>query len=240
VTTHTDPAPAEVPLATALGDLARQLEHEDDPDTVLDDIVRAAIRMIPGADEASISVVSRGRRIRSRAASDDLPRAVDAAQEETREGPCMDAISDQHTVRVPDMACEDRWPAFAAVAAGLGAASMLCFQLYVEDDNIGALNLYARRPRAFDEQSEHIGLLFAAHAAIAYAGARKQEDLERALDARDVIGQAKGILMERFGLTGQRAFELMIRLSNDSNRKLRDVADEVVRSPRPTGPGRRD
>jgi transcriptional regulator with GAF, ATPase, and Fis domain len=222
-------------LAAALGHLARQLEQEDDPDAVLDDIVQAAIAMIPGASDASISMITRGERIRSRAASSDLPRVVDAAQEETREGPCLDAIAEHATVRVPDMAAEDRWPEFASRAAALGAASMLCFQLYVEDDNIGALNLYARRPHAFGQESEHVGSLFAAHAAIAYAGARKQEHLERALDARDVIGQAKGILMERYGMPGHRAFQVLLRLSNETNRKVRDVAEDVVRTPRSRG-----
>ncbi|WP_197029142.1 GAF and ANTAR domain-containing protein [Blastococcus sp. URHD0036] len=233
-----DSAAAPVPLATALGDLARQLEQEDDPDAVLDDIVRAATAMIPGASEASISTTSGGK-VDSRAASGELPRLVDALQQETRQGPCLDALGEHRTVHVPDMATERRWPHFATRAAALGAGSMLCFQLYVEDDNIGALNLYAGRAHAFDEASEHIGLLFAAHAAIAYAGARKREDLERALDARDLIGQAKGILMERYGLTGQRAFQLLVRLSNESNRRLRDLALDVVRSSsaaEPAGP----
>ena len=223
-------------LATALSDLARDLEHEDDPDAVLDDIVRAAVSMIPGVAEASISTVTRGRDIRSRAASADLPRRVDQVQQETGQGPCLDAIAEHRTVHVADMRAEERWPDFATRAADLGAASMLSFQLYVEGDNLGALNLYAREPNAFDTESEHVGLLFAAHAAIAYAGARKQEDLERALDARDLIGQAKGILMERYGLSGQRAFQVLVRLSNESNRKLRDLALDVVRSPRAPWP----
>ncbi len=226
-------------LATALSDLARQLEHEDDPDAVLADIVRAATAMIPGAAEASVSTVTRGRRVDSHAASGDLPRRVDALQKETGQGPCLDALSEHRTVRVPDMATEDRWPEFAARAAALGAASMLAFQLYVEGDNLGALNLYAREPHGFGEDSEQIGLLVAAHAAIAYAGARKQEDLERALDARDLIGQAKGILMERYGLTGQRAFQVLARLSNEHNRKLRDLALDVIGDLRPAPTGHR-
>ncbi len=242
MSTDTEQSPSDgttAALATELSDLARQLEHEDDPDAVLDDIVRAATAMIPGAAEASISTVTRGRRVDSRAASSDLPRRVDALQQETGEGPCLDALSEHRTVRVPDMAAETRWPRFATRAAQLGAASMLAFQLYVEGDNLGALNLYAREPHGFGAESESIGLLFAAHASVAYAGARKQEDLERALDARDVIGQAKGILMERYGLTGQRAFQLLVRLSNEQNRKLRDLALDVIRSPRPAGTGPR-
>jgi GAF domain-containing protein len=231
-------------LAGALGELARQLADEDDPGAVLTDIARAAVRMIPGADAASITTIT-GRTVLSRAATGDLPRQVDALQEETGQGPCLDAIADQQTVRVPDLATEDRWPDFAARAAELGAGSMLSFQLFVAEDNVGALNLYSRSPHAFGEESDHVGLLVAAHAAIAYVGARRQEDLERALDARDLIGQAKGILMERFGLTGQRAFQVLVRLSNESNRKLRDLALDVVRSPRgagsagpgPAGPG---
>jgi hypothetical protein len=89
------------------------------------------------------------------------------------------------------MASETRWPEFARRASQAGAASMLSLQLYVEGDNLGALNLYSRTPNAFDDESEQVGLLFASHAAVAYAGVRKEAQLARAVDSRDLIGQAK-------------------------------------------------
>jgi GAF domain-containing protein len=140
-------------------------------------------------------------------------------------------------VRVDNLATEDRWPLFAQRASATGAASMLSLQLYVEGDNLGALNLYARTPNAFTDESEQVGLLFAAHAAIAYAAVRKETQLAQALISRDVIGQAKGILMERYKISSERAFLLLTRVSQTSNRKLYDVADELVRHRTITGVG---
>lgn len=105
---------------------------------------------------------------------------------------------------------------------------MLAFQLYVEGDNLGALNLYAGTAGAFDDESEHVGLLFAAHAAIAYAGVRTQFQLQRAIATRELIGQACGILMERYKLSADRAFAVLVRTSQTGNVKLRDVADQLI------------
>ncbi len=224
-------ADAQVPsdvLADSLVRLARELEHETGSEATLAHVVRGAVALIPGVDEASVSVVAQRRTVDSLAPTGELAARVDALQGEVGQGPCLDAVWEQQTVRVPDLAHERRWPLFARRAAEAGAGSMLSFQLFVRADNLGALNLYSRRPQAFDDESEHVGLLFAAHAAVAFAGARKEEQLVRALGNRDVIGQAKGILMERYKITGDRAFALLVRVSQDTNRKLREVADELV------------
>ena len=197
-------------------------------------IVAVAVA-IPGVEEGSISVVFGRRRVTSQAPTGKLPAQVDAIQEETQQGPCLDAAYQHQTVRVDDLATEDRWPLFAQRASAAGAASMLSLQLYVEGDNLGALNLYARTANAFTDESEQVGLLFAAHAAIAYAGVRKETQLAQALVSRDLIGQAKGILMERYKISGERAFLVLTRVSQSSNRKLHDVADELVRRGTITG-----
>ena len=127
---------------------------------------------------------------------------------------------------------EDRWPKFSAGALELGAVSMLAFQLYVDGDNLGALNLYGRKANSFDDESEYVGLLFASHAAIAFAGAEKVRHLNVALVRRDLIGQAKGILMERFKITAEQAFRTLVRVSQDNNRKLFDVAEELSQTGR--------
>jgi transcriptional regulator with GAF, ATPase, and Fis domain len=215
-------------LAERLSELARTLEAEDDTDAMLDDLVAGAVAQIPGVDEGSISVVLHRRDITSQSPSSDLPARVDALQAETGEGPCLDAVFQQRVVRVPDMGQEKRWPRFARRASEAGAASMLSFQLWVEGDNLGALNLYGRRPNAFDEESEQIGLLFVSHAAVAMAGAQKQDQLTESVATRDLIGQAKGILMERYHIDAQRAFAVLVRVSQDSNRKLRDIATELA------------
>jgi hypothetical protein len=126
------------------------------------------------------------------------------------------------------MAHETRWPQFAARAAEAGAASMLSIQLWVEGDNLGALNLYSRRVDAFDHESEQVGLLFASHAAVAFAGAQGMNHMVEAVATRDLIGQAKGILMERYRVTGDQAFRMLVKVSNDNNRALRSVAQDLA------------
>ena len=215
-------------LAQTLGRLARSLQSERDTDTMLGDLVAAAAIQIPGVDEAALSIVQARRKVVSHNATGALPQQVNALQSEVREGPCLDAVFRERVVRIPDMAAETRWPTFSRRAAAAGVGSMLSFQLWVEADNLGALSLYARSPHAFDEESEQIGLLFVSHAAVAMAGAAMQDQLTQSVDARDLIGQAKGILMERYRIDALKAFALLVRTSQHTNRKLRDVAAELT------------
>ncbi len=215
-------------LASRLSELARSLQDEDDFEATLATMVNATLDLVPGAAEASISVVGARRAISSHAPSSELPATVDRLQEKTGEGPCMDAAWEDKVVRVPDFSTEDRWPDFAPAAAQAGAQSMLSFQLWVEADNLGALNIYGNAPHAFDAESEQIGLLVAAHAAVAFADAQQISGLKEALATRDLIGQAKGILMERYKITDQRAFLLLARASSLTNTKLRGVAEHLT------------
>ena len=217
-------------LAVQFSELARALQQPDDPDRTFAAIVQAAVQLIPGVDEASISVVVGRTRVTSEAPSGELARAVDALQDELGQGPCLDAAYEQQTVRVADMASETRWPRFAERASQAGAAGMLSFQLYVEGDNLGALNLYSRQAGTFDDESEHVGLLFAAHAAIAYDAVRQQTGLARSVATRPLIAQAQRILVERHKATDDQAFGLLVRASQHRNTKLRDIADALVRS----------
>ncbi|HEX8345427.1 MAG TPA: GAF and ANTAR domain-containing protein [Actinoplanes sp.] len=211
-------------LATQLSDLARTLQNEDSVDKTLQAIADAAVDTVPGAQYAALSVVEHRRKIHTRAGTAELAFQVDKIQYGTGQGPCLDAVYEQQTVSVPDMATEDRWPEFSRRTVELGILSMLSFQLYVQQDNLGALNLYSADKHAFDGDSEHVGLLFAAHAAVAMSGAQQQEHLTRAMAARDLIGQAKGILMERHKLTADHAFSVLTRASQQTNTKLVDVA----------------
>lgn len=226
-------------LARTFGELARTLAQEGDAEATLAGIVSSAIALVPGAQEGSISVVTGRRHVESRAASSALPARVDALQAETGEGPCLSAVYERQTVRVADMSTETRWPHFAARAAAAGAGAMLSLQLFVEGDNLGALNLFAEHAGAFDDESEHVGLLFATHAAVAYAGASEQEQLRASIATRDLIGMAKGILIERHKVTPDQAFALLTRASQDTQRKLREVASGLVHSGQlPAGPSR--
>jgi transcriptional regulator with GAF, ATPase, and Fis domain len=217
-------------LATAFSEFARTVHDQEDPQRTLEEVVRAAVVLIPGCDEASISVIIDRRHVTSDTATGDLPRQLDELQERLNQGPCLDAAYVEETVRVADMATETRWPEFTAAALEAGAAGMMCLQLYVEGDNLGALNLFARTPWAFTDESEHIGLMFAAHAAVAYASSRSSAAMGRQIVTRQLIGQAQGILMERHRLTADNAFSLLVRVSQHRNVKLRDVAERLVRS----------
>ncbi|MBM9469116.1 GAF and ANTAR domain-containing protein [Nakamurella leprariae] len=220
-------ASADAGLAQRLSDLARSLEAEPDLDETLQRIVRAAVDNIPGAAHAGVMLIEK-RTITTPAGSSDLVERVDQAQYDTDQGPCLDAIRDDATVRVEDMSAEQRWPQFAQRAAELGVRSMLSFQLFVRDRDLGALNLYAEEPHAFDNEAEQVGLLLASHAAIAMMGAQQQHHMRSALANRDLIGQAKGVLMERYKITADRAFALLVRASQESNAKLHDVARQVT------------
>ena len=221
-------AAGEDGLALLLSEFARTIQHQPDTSSTLAEIVRAAVELIPGCDEGSISVIISRRKVSSQAASGDLPVVVDALQEGLGEGPCLDAAYEQMTVRVPDLASEQRWPRFSAAAAAAGAAGMLSFQLYVEGDNLGALNMFSRTSWAFDDESEHVGLMFAAHAAVALSASQQRTKLNRAVATRELIGVAQGILVERHKLTPDQAFALLVRVSQHRNIKLRDLADRLV------------
>ncbi|GAA4744341.1 GAF and ANTAR domain-containing protein [Modestobacter marinus] len=211
-----------------MGRIARTLQQEHgDVEATLSSITAAAVATVPGTDMASVSLVIH-RHVHPHAATSQLARDIDALQSEFDQGPCLDALREEMTVRVPDLGAETRWPRFATEAHRRGAGSMLSFQLFTEGDNLGALNLYAELPGSFDAESESVGQIFASHAAIALSAARQESNLRSAMDRRDMIGQAKGILMERHRLTAPQAFELMVRASSHTNRKLFDIADELT------------
>jgi GAF domain-containing protein len=206
------------------------LQNEPDLEDTLQGITRAAVHTVPGARYAGISEVQCRRTIDTRAATDEVVKAIDEVQYATGQGPCVDAIHEQETVRLPDMATEGRWPDFIEQTAGLGVRGMLSFQLYVVHDNLGALNLYSEEPDAFTDESEYVGLLFASHAAVAMIGAKQRQNKDRALLMRDLIGQAKGILMERHRLTADQAFRLMGKASQRTNTKLAEIAVHLTES----------
>ena len=215
-------------LAQMLSDLARSLQNQDSVEDTLRGIVTAAVHNVPGAQYAALTVVAARRKVSTPAATHEVAREVDRAQYETGQGPCLDATWEQQTVRLPDMAGEDRWPEFTPRALALGVRSMLSFQLYVVANNLGALNLYSTDTEAFGDESENVGLLFASHAAVAMAGAHKVQDLGRAISMRDLIGQAKGILMERHRLTADQAFDLIVRASQHANVKVAEIARRLT------------
>jgi ANTAR domain/GAF domain len=237
-TKYNGQAPHEI--AQTLSELARSLENENSLQETLNGIVAAAVHTVPGAQYAGITAVQGRRNVSTAAATDELARNVDQAQYETGQGPCLDAAYQHQTIRLSDMASENRWPEFTARASAMGIRSMLSIQLYVVGDDLGALTLYSGETDAFGDESEDVGLLFASHAAVAMAGARREQDLSNAISMRDLIGQAKGILMERHKITADEAFVLLARASQRMNTKLTAIAQILTTTgelPRPPGRG---
>ena len=219
-------------LSERMAEAARELqEHQDDPDATMELATQLAKQNIGHCDAAGLSMVRRGRTIETRAATDDLVLRADRLQHDIGEGPCLDSIWLAQTVYSPRLAEDPRWPTWGPrVAMETDAQSVLAFQLFTHEDTLGALNLYSRTEDAFKDDDREEGLAIAAHIAIAVAAAQKVEHMTRARDVRTIIGQASGILMERYDLDEARAFEVLARLSSHGNIKVRDVAAELVRT----------
>ena len=219
-------------LAELFADVARQLEAESSPEGTQDRVTRAALVTIAGCDHASISIIRRRGGIDTVSATDDVPTRVDAIQYATGQGPCLDAIADHGAEIIDDLALDERWPAFSRrTFEETGVRSMLSFRLFVQDDTIGALNLFSRRPAAFDENGCVVGTVLAAHAAIAMSASRdreRAEQLQDALQSNREIGMAIGVLMGRTGATQDEAFAALRRASQHLHRRLREVAADVV------------
>jgi len=214
-------------IARRLSELSREMQADLTDEALLRRIVAAAAAEVPGAQHAGITLVT-GKELSTPAASGELVTRVDRLQYEIGEGPCLDTARRHQTVRCDDLRAEARWPRFARQAADLGVLSMLSFQLFVQDDSFGSLNVYSAKAGAFGPRSESDGMLLASHAALAMTAARAQAGLLIAMDSRDLIGQAKGILIERYRITGVEAFGLLVASSQAVNRKLRDVAEHLV------------
>lgn len=223
-----DTSGADRSLAAVLADLARDLQREQVPGDVMAQSVASAVALVPGAEEGSISLVRSRRHVLSAAVTSDVARQFDALQGHLGEGPCLAAMYAEPVVRTDDLAEDTRWPRLGARADELGVRSMLCFQLFVHENTLGALNLLSAKPAAFDDEAETVGAMVATHAAVALAGAQKFDHLRTALTNRDVIGQAKGILMERFKVDADQAFALLTRVSQDRNVKLHVLASELT------------
>jgi GAF domain-containing protein len=214
-------------LAAILGALAVDMENQLDAGSVLKMITTGAVAIVPGVRWAGISLIQ-GRTVEARVPTDPLVAKLDALQSELDEGPCISALREHRTVHIDDMSQDTQWPRFAEAALGLGVQCSLSFQLFVLKDNLGALNLYGGDPGVFDDETFLYGEIFAQHASVAMAGSQAADQFYRALDSRDIIGQAKGLIMERFRVDAVQAFALMARLSQDSNTKLVDVAQGVI------------
>jgi GAF domain-containing protein len=220
--------PRNYDLAQRMAELARASAAPRSVEEVLAGVTAAAMELIAGTDTAGVLLIGKGGKFETLAPTSELPYRLDELQMTFSEGPCVEAALDELIVRTEDFRSEERWPRYSAAAVELGVFSALSLKLYTADRTAGALNLFSFKPNAFDAQDETTGVVLAAHAAAAILASRQGEQLESALSTRDRIGQAKGIIMERFGVDDVQAFEMLRRLSQDSNTRLIDVAQRVI------------
>jgi GAF domain-containing protein len=214
------------PGAEYFARLAFDLQAEPDTDATVDVIVDYA-RDAVQCDDAGLHLVE-GRRIRTAASTGERVREADDLQNELGEGPCLSSIESLGSYVVSDTATDPRWPTYGPRLARLGYRSMVSVPLVTKERLLGSLNLFSVAPGSLDDTDEAVARIFARHASIALANARAEDNLERALDGRKLIGQAQGILMERFSIDEGRAFSLLRRYSQHRNVKLVSVAEDVV------------
>jgi GAF domain-containing protein len=208
--------------------LARAVHVKDaNLPATLDAILKNAVDTVEVADDAGLVIVD-GRRLVPCAVTGEPPQLLDALQNEIGSGPCIDAGDEQEVMYVEDMAAETRWPQFSPQAVELGVAAMLCLPLWIAERSLGTLSLYCSRPHEFTDRDVRVASLFATHAALALADAQRTDQLQGALRNRDLIGQAKGILIERHRVTPDEAFRILSRASQDANVKLTGVAQHLV------------
>lgn len=215
-------------LALRMAELARSVATPRSVDDVLSGVTAAAVELISGADTAGVLLIAKGGKFETHAGTSYLLNQLDALQEKFQEGPCVQAAVDELIVRTDDFETERRWPRYSRAVLEMGVRSGLSFKLYTSDNTAGALNIFGFQPNAFDSECEAIGSVLAAHGAAAILASRRGEQLESALTTRDAIGQAKGIIMERFKVDAVRAFELLRELSQTSNTRLVDVAEGII------------
>jgi GAF domain-containing protein len=215
-------------LWPVLEQLARSMRVSDaELDPTLDAIVRTAVETIGPAEYAGLILVV-SKSIEPLVTTGEPVRALDEWQQIQSIGPCIEAAEQQEPVMIRDTRAELRWDGFGPRAAAIGVLSMICLPLYVGQERLGTLSLYSGRAGAFNRQHQKLAALFATHAALALAEARRLSHIRTALKSRQLTGQATGILMERHRLTGEAAFAQLVKASQDSNRKLVAVAEHLI------------
>jgi hypothetical protein len=201
---------------------------------VFREINATTVASVPGAQYACVTIVEPEHVVRSLAATHQYPILLDDVQREAGEGPCLSAAWHRDVITIDDLVAEQRWPQYRLAALRITPVrSVVSYRMSGDGPNLAALNLYADAAYAFSEEAIELGLVFAAHTAVAWNTMRRQEQFRSALASRDVIGQAKGILMERFNIDAFAAFDLLRRLSQESNTRLVDIAERLVQMDRP-------
>ena len=222
--------PSNPDIRRAMSELAETLASPTSVPDALRVLTDGAVQAIPGADHASISVRHQDGRLETLAATDAVIVELDARQYDLQEGPCYHTVTHPEELVVTfDLGKDERWPRYGQLAAEAGIRAQLAAQLSTNGTGQrSALNVYSKSPHKFDHDSIETAEMFASHAAVAMGFVHTVENLGSSVSSRQMIGQAVGILMERYQLSESRAFAYLVRVSRDSNIKLRVVAAEIV------------
>lgn len=212
-------------------EVALELHEQPTAEKTVDLITQYA-QVAAGCDDAGIMLVHTRRRIETAAATSPRVTRSHELQRDLDEGPCLDALESGGSYLSGDVGTDERWPRWGPAAGALGIRSAMSVLLETRERRYGSLNLYADAADAFNADDLATALIFARHASIALANAHQEQGLLVAIDARKLIGQAQGILMERFDIDADRSFEVLRRYSQHHNQKLRDVAEWVVENRR--------
>jgi GAF domain-containing protein len=231
-----EPDESRLDPAEALAELAKIDLRTDDLQSVLQRVAQLAKKTLPGVDEVSVTLIGVKGGV-SPAYTGELAIIADESQYAEGAGPCVDAAQGGEAVRIDDVTTEQRWPEYIPHAREIGVGSSLSLPLPVQEAVTGALNLYARAPHAFDQQTYELASAFAGYAAVAVANSQLYEttaalarQMQDAMQSRAVIEQAKGLIMGAQRCSSDEAFDILVGMSSRSNRKLRDVATEIVAS----------
>ena len=225
-------APLIVPPHQAAADVARLLHQSSTEGGRLQRGVDLAVALVAGCDHASVTVLNPVY-VETVAASDDVVRRGDGWQYDLSEGPCLDSVRGRTTVISQDLGHDPRWRSWAPRAVdSLGVRAMMSVPLHASVEEVGSLNLYADRARAFDDEQQALARTLAGQLAVAVADARLLDERERALLARTGIGQAQGIVMERYGLSADQALDLLSRIARGTQVGLAHLAEHIVETRR--------
>ena len=216
-------------FAHSIAAAARTMNQPRSLADTLQTIVEAARSSVPGFDHVGISTLHMDGKVETKAYSGDLVLRLDKIQYSLGEGPCVDSLRGHDVVTAPTIRHDQRWPRYVPEAVAHGVKSQLAVQLYLEDGGtLGGINFYSTLSESVDEEARALAQLFATHSAIALSHAHERATLNEALQTRKVIGQAIGIVMERYQMDEDRAFAFLVRASSHANIKLRAIAQELV------------
>lgn len=224
-----------VTIATALVELVTNLER-DGSDTAagLHELIANGVDHVIGAQYAGITLAEKSRSVSSVVATHRYAKILDEIQNRFNEGPCLAAAWEHHIMHIADLTSDQRWPRYRRYTLEqTPIRSILSYELFVNGTSMAALNFYADTPHTFSAESVELGTVYATHIALAWSMMRRQDQFRSALASRDIIGQAKGVIMERFDLDAVEAFELLRRLSQQSNTRLVDIAAALIESEHP-------